>query len=54
MDNVVPAAPRRPGLQPWLQFYATDGHGYAAQPGQDPAPLVDGAPPFSLHHTTNP
>ena len=41
-------------LQPWLQFYAMDGHAYAAQPGEDPAPLGAGAPPFSLQHTINP
>ena len=39
---------------PGFEFYAMDGHAYAAQPGQDPGPLVGGAPPFTLQHTTNP
>jgi hypothetical protein len=41
-------------LNPWLAFYAADGHAYAASPGEEPQPLTDGAPPFRLTQTTEP
>lgn len=40
-------------LHPWLHFYIQDGHAYAAKPGEEIKPLHDGAPPFTLRHTTD-
>ncbi len=39
-------------LHPWLHFYIQDGHAYAAEPGQQPQPLSEDSPPFTLNHTT--
>ena len=39
-------------LHPWLNFYAQDGHAYAAEPGGSVEPLDETAPPFTLHQTT--
>lgn len=39
-------------LHPWLSFYVQDGHAYAARPGEEPHPLCEGAPPFTLRQTT--
>jgi hypothetical protein len=39
-------------LHPWLNFYVQDGHAYASGPGEEPHPLSDGAPPFTLRQTT--
>jgi hypothetical protein len=38
-------------LDPWLNFYASGGHAYAASPGESPQPLDDKAPPFIARHT---
>jgi hypothetical protein len=39
-------------LHPWLNFYVQDGHAYAAGPGEEPHPLSQDAPPFTLRQTT--
>ena len=40
-------------LHPWLNFYVQDGHAYIAEPGGSVEPLDDGAPPFTLSHTSD-
>ena len=40
------------GLAPWLDFFASQGHAYAAPPGGAPSPLGEQAPPFTLTQTT--
>jgi hypothetical protein len=39
-------------LDPWLNFYAMQGHAYAAAPGAAPQPLGQGAPSFTPTETT--
>lgn len=39
-------------LDPWLNFYASHGHAYAASPGERPQPLSEPAPPFTPTQTT--
>jgi hypothetical protein len=39
-------------LNPWLNFYASQGHAYAAGPGEQPQPLVAETPPFTPIQTT--
>jgi hypothetical protein len=41
-------------LDVWLNFYAAQGHAYAAGPGEQPQPLSEGAPPFTARQTTEP
>lgn len=41
------------GLEPWLNFYAQQGHAYAATPGGEPEPLNQDAPPFTATQTTD-
>jgi hypothetical protein len=41
-------------LDPWLNFYAARGHGYAASPGERPQALSEQAPPFAAAQTTEP
>jgi hypothetical protein len=38
-------------LNPWQNFFAAQGHAYAASPGETPEPLTDGAPPFTPTQT---
>ena len=40
-------------LHPWLNFYVQDRHAYAAEPGEEPHPLSESAPPFILTQTTD-
>jgi hypothetical protein len=40
------------GLNPWLNFYAMQGHAYAAPPDRAPEPLKQDAPPFTATQTT--
>lgn len=40
------------GLNPWLNFFASQGHAYVGQPGEVPSPLGEQAPPFALTQTT--
>lgn len=39
-------------LNPWLNFYAMQGHAYAAPPGGEPQALQQNAPPFTATQTT--
>ena len=40
-------------LHPWLNFYAQEGHAYAAEPAGDIEALDQSAPPFTLNHTSD-
>ncbi|HEX6523105.1 MAG TPA: hypothetical protein VF070_24375 [Streptosporangiaceae bacterium] len=39
-------------LNAWLNFFASQGHAYAASPGGAPEPLAEQAPPFAPTQTT--
>jgi hypothetical protein len=39
-------------LNPWLNFFASQGHAYVGQPGEAPSPLGEQAPLFALTQTT--
>jgi hypothetical protein len=47
--------PRSQGTQPQirLNFYAAQGHAYAAPPGEEPQPSSEGVPPFTARQTTD-
>jgi hypothetical protein len=45
-------AREEPALDPWLNFYAMQGHAYAASPGGAPVPLNQNTPPFTATQTT--
>lgn len=38
-------------VNPWLNFYVSQGHAYAAEPARAPLPLVSGAPAFTARQT---